>query len=83
MQRLESREFLELADKFYDQKNYEEALVYYKKALNYVNESDDKSDEADLFLKLGNLYSDMKEYDTAEEYYKNSNKIKTLKNISN
>jgi membrane protease YdiL (CAAX protease family) len=79
MQRLESREFLEVADKFYDQKNYEEALVYYKKALHYVKDSDDKSDEADLFLKLGNLYCDMKEYDTAEEYYKNSHKIYSKK----
>lgn len=75
MERLESREFLELADNFYDQKNYEEALIYYKKALNYIKDTDSSVNKADLFLKLGNLYSDMKSYDTAKKYYKDSLRI--------
>lgn len=72
MDKQESIEFLNLADNFYDQNNYQEALIYYKKALDYIKESEDKINEADLFLKLGNLYYDMKNYDTAEKYYKDS-----------
>jgi len=78
MQRRESFEFLELADNFYRQKNYRDALIYYKKALNYIG-VDEESDQADLFLKMGNLYADMEKYDTAADYYKNSLEIYSRK----
>ncbi len=69
MEKQESRKFLELADNFYQEENYEEALIWYKKALDHVN---DDIEEADLFLKMGNLYLSMKNYDTARDYYENS-----------
>ncbi|OPY24187.1 MAG: Tetratricopeptide repeat protein [Methanobacterium sp. PtaU1.Bin242] len=72
MEQHEANEFLEQADIFYDQKNYDGALDYYKKAMIYIKDSKNKSEEADLFLKLGNLYSDMKDFDKAEDYYKKS-----------
>jgi membrane protease YdiL (CAAX protease family) len=71
MQKQESHEFLEMADSLYNQENYKDALIYYKKALNYIR-NDQEIDQAELFLKMGNLYSEMTEYDTAEQYYKNS-----------
>lgn len=72
MEKQESQEFLDLADSLYNKKNYEDALIYYKKALGYVKDADDEAGQADLFLKLGNLYSEMEEYDTAQGYYENS-----------
>lgn len=72
MDRQESYEFLEQADIFYDQKNYAEALNYYKKALNHVKDTDNQILAADLLLKLGNLYSDMEDFNRAEDYYKKS-----------
>lgn len=71
-------EFLELADNLYQEKNYKEALIYYKKALDHVK-ADGKVDEADLFLKIGNLYLDMKNYETAQDYYENSLNIYSRK----
>lgn len=71
MVKQETQEFLKLANNFYDQKNYQHALLYYKKALNNI-QTDDEIEQADLFLKLGNLYFDMEEYDTAQDNYDKS-----------
>jgi len=71
----ESIEFLNIADNFYNNKNYDKALIYYKKALNYLKDSDNNINKADLSLKLGNLYSEMKDYDTALKFYKDSIEI--------
>lgn len=71
MEKQESREFLDMADRYYQEKNYEGALNYYQKALNYISVSEEEA-QADLFLKMGNLYSDMKDYVNAQDYYNNS-----------
>lgn len=78
MERQEPQEFLKLADNFYDQKNYENALKYYKKALDNIK-SDDGVEQADLFLKLANLYSDMNECEPAREYYEKALRIYSRK----
>lgn len=67
----EPQEFSKLADKFYAQKNYQNALVYYKKALDNIK-TDDSTGQADLYLKLGNLYFDMGEFDNAQDNYQKS-----------
>lgn len=71
MEKQESREFLELADSYYQEKNYADAITYYKKALNYI-QINEEVEQADLFLKMGDLYFDMEDYTTAREYYNNS-----------
>lgn len=78
MKRQEYHEFLELADNFYNQENYKDALIYYKKALSNIG-VDEELEQADLFLKMGNLYFNMGKYDTARDYYKNSLKIYSRK----
>lgn len=79
MEKQELQEFLNLADDFYQEKNYENALIYYKKVLNYVEDVDDEIGQADLFLKFGNIYCDMEEYDLAQGYYENSLNIYSRK----
>lgn len=71
MEKQESRTFLELADNFYNEENYEEALIYYQKALSNVN-ADERIHKADLSLKIGDLYLDRQMYNTAQDYYENS-----------
>jgi hypothetical protein len=78
MEKQGSMEFLELADNFYHEKNYEEALAYYQKALDKFK-ADGKVEKADLFLKMGNIYLDVKNYDTAQNYYEDSLNIYTRK----
>lgn len=77
MDRQESLEFLNLADDFYNRKDYDQALIYYKKAMDYLDDSKSDIDKANLSLKLANIYAEMKKYDTALKYYKDSLKIYT------
>lgn len=65
---------LNLADNYYQENNYKEALVNYKKALNFIP-VDDTLTQADLFLKMGNLYLEIGDYNPAQYYYKKSLKI--------
>lgn len=76
----ESHNFLKQADNLYEQKDYQEALIYYKRALIDIKDSKDKLKEADLLLKLGNLYSDVNNFDTAMEFYESSLDIYSGKN---
>lgn len=74
MEKQQSQEILNLADNFYQENNYKEALVNYKKALNFIP-ADDTVVQADLFLKMGNLYLELADYNPAQYYYKNSLRI--------
>ena len=74
MEKQQSQEILNLADNFYQENNYKEALVNYKKALNFIP-VDDIVTQADLFLKMGNLYLEMQDYNPAQYYYKKSLRI--------
>jgi len=74
MEKQQSLEILNLADNFYQENNYKEALVNYKKALNFIP-VDDTVTQADLFLKMGDLYLELEDYNLAQYYYKNSLRI--------
>ncbi len=74
MVRQEPLNFLKLADNFYGQKNYQNAVKYYQNALKCLK-NDDETRQADLYLKLGNLHSDMEEYDTAQDNYTKSSRL--------
>ena len=72
MHRQDAQDFIDMAHKFYEQENYEEAVVYYKKALSYFRDSDLKIEEADSFLDLGNVYLELENYNEAEKHYQES-----------
>lgn len=72
MVRNDANEFLETGSKLYELGSLDEALTYYKKALDYLKNSDDRKAEADGLLKVGNVYLEQKNYKNAQKYYENS-----------
>jgi membrane protease YdiL (CAAX protease family) len=72
MVRNDANEFLETGSKLHELGGLDEALTYYKKALDYLKNSDDRKAEADGFLKVGNVYLEQKDYKNAQKYYENS-----------
>ena len=52
--------YYDMANTFYQKQEYEEALKYYKKALNHSKTSDNRIDEADAYLNLGNVVHGIK-----------------------
>ena len=67
--------YYHMANHFYQKQEYEEALKYYKKALNHSKTSDNRIDEADAYLNLGNVYMALKNYTESLKQYKKSYKI--------
>ncbi len=67
--------YYDMANNFYQKQEYEEALKYYKKALNHSKTSDNRIDEADAYLNLGNVYMALKNYHESLKQYKKSYKI--------
>ena len=51
---------------------FEEALKYYKKALDYLKNEDDKKTEADTLLEIGNIYIESEDYKNGQDYYEKS-----------
>jgi two-component system NarL family sensor kinase len=62
-------------------KNYEQSIVYYKKALNYLDKADlGKYSKASLFNNLGTVYKSLENYKKAIEYYESGLKNDPLHN---
>jgi hypothetical protein len=75
MHQQEANDYAEMATKFYDQQNYQEALKYYTKALNYYKKSQYKDEEANTLLNMGNVQMELKNYPEALKHYKEALQI--------
>jgi membrane protease YdiL (CAAX protease family)/predicted negative regulator of RcsB-dependent stress response len=75
MPQSEANNYLDRANKLYQQEDYNEALKYYKKALNHFKELPDKTLEADTHLNLGNIYMELKKYPESLKHYNKSYQI--------
>ena len=76
----EIERLLEIAYTYSNQKNYNQALNYYNKALPLAENSNDSSNLLNVYYNLGNIYYNMKETVSA---IKNTNKgLKLAKEIN-
>jgi hypothetical protein len=75
MHQSEANEYVDKANTYYQQQEYEEALKYYKKALNHFKDIKDETEKADTYLNLGNTYLALKNYRESLKQYHKSNKI--------
>jgi tetratricopeptide (TPR) repeat protein len=60
---------------YYDKSDYDEALSYYKKALDireHQHNDDDKEDIAQLYENIGTVYSDVGNFNLAKDYFDKS-----------
>ncbi len=81
MQQSEANEYLDMANTYYQQKEYLQALKYYKKALNHFKDIKNESEKADTYLNLGNTYLALENYSESLKQYTKSNTIyKKMKN---
>lgn len=81
VKRYQKRQFQAAYDQactYYSEENYEEAINFYQKALNYPSNS-----EFEIVIKLSNAYIELEEYDEAAELlqaYYDKTKSKEIRN---
>ena len=54
MVRTDAQEFFDMGSKFHEQGSFDDALIYYQKALDYLKNSDDAKTEGNILLEVGN-----------------------------
>lgn len=70
MDRTDAKGALELGSSFYNQGKLEEAILYYKKALDLFEMTNDLQKEADTLLEIGDLYLELDNLEESRKYYK-------------
>ena len=57
-----------MAHLYYQQRDYQNAIDYYKQALIIAKETEDKYSEAECFCMIACVYGKQKKYDKEVEY---------------
>lgn len=67
-----AQEFLDMGSKFHELGGLNEALTYYRKALNYLKNTDDHKTKGDALLEIGNIYIELEDYKNGQKNYERS-----------
>ena len=82
MVRTDAQEYFRAGSVLQESGNFDDALMYYQKALDYLKSNVDKKTEADTLMEVGNIYVERDDYEKGIKYYENSWKfLKKLKMI--
>ena len=72
MVRTDAQEFFDMGSKFHEQGSFDDALIYYQKALDYLKNSDDAKTEGNILLEVGNIYVERDDFENGQKYYQSS-----------
>ena len=72
MVRTDAQEYFKAGSILHESGNFDDALMYYEKALDYLKSNVDKKTEADILMEIGNIYVEREDYHHGQEYYEKS-----------
>ncbi len=73
-----TNKFKEKGNNYYSQSNFDSALFYYNKALNFAEPD---SEKATIYSNIGSIYEDLSNYNKALNFYKKS--LETYRSLNN